>query len=89
MQFIAIITTGITSLFIPWTFFWRNLGRLLTIDIAVVVLPILIFVAAIIQAPKFIPYFYGIYKGTEEKIFFFKSISRKEKQTAEDGIIDS
>ncbi len=89
MQFIAIITTGITSLFIPWTFFWRNLGRLLTIDIAVVVLPILIFVAAIIQAPKFIPYFYGIYKGTEEKIFFFKSISRKEKQTTEDGIIDS
>lgn len=88
MQFIAIIVTGITSLFITWPFFWQNLGRLLTIETAMVTLPILILTAAIIQTPKFIPYFYGIYKGTEEKMFFFRSLFRKKKETTESILVE-
>jgi glycerol-3-phosphate acyltransferase PlsY len=87
MQFIAIIITGITSLFIPWSFYWRNLGFHLTKELAMAVLPLLVFTVIIIQIPKFIPFFYGIFKGTEEKMYFFRP-SKKKEEIIESSIVE-
>jgi len=83
MQMIAITLTAFFSYFIPWNFYWRNFGPLLTIDMAMGSIPLIISFVALIQLPKFSRYFYGIYKGTEEKMFFF---SRRSSEQSDNTI---
>ncbi|NHJ47259.1 MAG: hypothetical protein FK733_05670 [Asgard group archaeon] len=83
MQYIAITIIGTSSLFIDWNFYWRNLGRLLTTEMAMVAIPPLILTIAIIQLPRFFPYFVGIFKGTETKMHFFAPLFKRKKEPVE------
>ena len=79
IQFVSITLTGILGIFIKWNFYWFNLGYRLDTITAMNTLPITVLSVALIQMPRFIPYFIGIFKGTEEKIFFFKPLFNRKK----------
>ena len=83
MQLIAITAIGAFGLIIKWPFYWRNFGPLLTSEIAMVTIPVMILTVALIQLPRFIPYFFGIYKGTEEKMFFFAPLFKRKEAASE------
>jgi len=83
MQLIAITATGGFGLIIKWPFYWRNFGPLLTSEIAMVTIPVMVLTVALIQIPRFLPYFFGIYKGTEEKMFLFAPLFRRRKAASE------
>ncbi|NPE07828.1 MAG: hypothetical protein GNW80_06075 [Asgard group archaeon] len=83
MQLIAITATGAFGLIIEWPFYWRNFGPLLTSEIAMVTIPVMVLTVALIQVPRFVPYFFGIYKGTEEKMFFFSPLFKKKETASE------
>lgn len=83
MQLIAITITGISGFFIKWSFYWWNIMPQLSTEIAMNTIPIVVLVIVAIQLPKFIPYFIGMMKGTEEKINFLRVFgwSNKEETT--------
>ncbi|MBD3191114.1 MAG: hypothetical protein GF308_10740 [Candidatus Heimdallarchaeota archaeon] len=86
MQMIAITITGITGFFIKWPFYWWNIMPRLSTEIAMNTIPILVLVIAVIQLPRFIPYFIGMVKGTEEKINFFAIFGGgNNKETKKNG----
>ena len=74
----------ITKSFIPnpiinWKFYWWNLSYRMDAELAQITIPITLLIVSLFQLPRFIPYFFGIFKGTEEKIYFFKSLFHREK----------
>ncbi|NHJ04264.1 MAG: glycerol-3-phosphate acyltransferase [Candidatus Heimdallarchaeota archaeon] len=79
IQMISIILTGISGLFIRWDFFWINLGYRLDYETAITTIPITILVVSLFQLPRFIPYFFGIFKGTEEKMYLLGKLFRRSK----------
>jgi glycerol-3-phosphate acyltransferase PlsY len=83
MQFIAITATGALGLVIKWPFYWKNFGPLLTSELAMVTIPVMVLTVALIQVPRFLPYFWGIYKGTEEKMFLFSPLFKRRKAVTE------
>ncbi|NHJ32788.1 MAG: hypothetical protein FK732_07990 [Asgard group archaeon] len=83
MQWIAITTTGALGLAIKWTFYWRNFGPLLTSEMAMVTIPVMVLTVSLIQVPRFFPYFIGIFKGTEEKMYFFNPIFKRRRAASE------
>ena len=86
LQMIAIIITGVSGLFIRWQFYWINLGYRLDYDTAISAVPITVLVVALFQLPRFIPYFFGIFKGTEEKIFFFSKLFKRKQANNDTSI---
>lgn len=76
IQLVAIIFTGISSLFIKWSFYWWNLSLRMDQELAQYTVPVTVLVVSLFQLPRFIPYFFGIFKGTEDKMYFFR---RKKK----------
>jgi glycerol-3-phosphate acyltransferase PlsY len=83
MQFIAITATGAFGLLIKWPFYWRNFGPLLTSELAMGTIPVMVLTVELIQVPRFFPYFIGIFKGTEEKMYFFDPIFRRRRAALE------
>ncbi|MHA1630418.1 MAG: glycerol-3-phosphate acyltransferase [Candidatus Heimdallarchaeota archaeon] len=84
VQLITMFFISFFAIFIDWHFYWRNFFPLLTEPMMQVTLPAMVLTIALLQVPRFIPYFVGIYTGTEEKIFFFKFL-RKNKTTSSDN----
>ncbi|MGC9780120.1 MAG: glycerol-3-phosphate acyltransferase [Candidatus Heimdallarchaeota archaeon] len=83
MQWITMILIGSLSILIKWRFYWQNFMPLLTPELAMGTIPTMVLIVSLIQLPRFIPYFYGIYKGTEQKMFFFKPLFRKRESVIE------
>ncbi|MFW9922641.1 MAG: glycerol-3-phosphate acyltransferase [Candidatus Thorarchaeota archaeon] len=81
VQLVAIVLTGVSGIFIRWPFYWWNLSYRMDAELAQRTIPITILVISLIQLPRFIPYFFGIFKGTEEKMHFFRRKRKTEQPT--------
>ena len=83
MQMISIILTGTSGLFIKWNFYWWNLSYRMDAELAQHTIPITVLVVSLFQLPRFIPYFFGVFRGTEEKMYLLKPIFKRKKSLNE------